>query len=117
MSKSLRLSTIVMNLLLLVVLVAIWVAFAPTMIGGWASYVIVNGNSMEPGFHRGDLVIVRTGSTYSVGDIVIYHNAEVNAFVIHRIIAIEQDHYVFKGDNNPWIDTYRPTRAEIIGKL
>lgn len=117
MSKFLRPSSLIMNLLLLFLLVAIWVAFAPTMIGGWASYVIVNGNSMEPGFHRGDLVIVRTGSISSVGDVVIYHNAEVNAFVIHRIIAIEQDHYVFKGDNNPWIDTYRPTRAELIGKL
>jgi signal peptidase len=117
MSKSFHPSGIIMNILLLVVLIAIWIAFAPTMIGGWTSYVIVNGNSMEPGFHRGDLAIVRTGSMYSVGDIVIYHNAELNAFVIHRIIAIEQEHYVFKGDNNPWIDTYRPTRAELIGKL
>jgi len=106
-----------MNLLLLVALLAIWVAFAPRTIGGWASYVIVNGNSMEPGFHRGDLVIVRAGPAYGLGDIVVYRNGEVSAFVIHRIVGMEQDHYVFKGDNNPWIDTYRPTRAELIGKL
>ena len=117
MRKPLHLSTVVINLTLLIVLAAIWIAFAPTKIGGRASYVVVNGNSMEPGFHRGDLVIVRAASTYSVGDIVTYHNGELNAFVIHRIIAIEQDHYVFKGDNNPWIDTYRPTRDELVGKL
>src|SRR5262249_1687633 len=100
MKKSTQLSSMVMTILLLVLLAAVWIAFAPTMIGGWDSYVIVNGISMEPGFHRGDLVIVRAGSTYGVGDIVIYKNGEMNAFVIHRIIGMEQDHYVFKGDNN-----------------
>src|SRR6266498_1401342 len=117
MRKSLHSSSVITNLMLLIVLTAIWIAFAPTKMGGRASYVVVNGNSMEPGFHRGDLVIVRAVSIYSVGDIVTYHSAELNAFVIHRIIAIEQDHYIFKGDNNSWIDTYRPTRNELIGKL
>jgi len=105
------------NLVLFAGLAAIWIAFAPTMIGGQASYVVVNGNSMEPGFHRGDLVIVRAASIYNVGDVVTYRNAELNAFVIHRIIAIQQDHYIFKGDNNLWIDTYHPIREELIGKL
>src|SRR5215216_2586024 len=117
MRKPLHLSAVLINLVLLIALIAIWIAFAPTLIGGRSSYVVVNGNSMEPGFHRGDLVIVQTASTYNVGDIVTYRNGDLNAFVIHRIIAIEQDHYVFKGDNNSWIDTYRPTHAELIGKL
>src|SRR5215208_7669781 len=117
MRKPLQPSVVIINLLLLASLVAIWVAFAPTLIGGRASYVVVNGNSMEPSFQRGDLVIVQAASIYNVGDIVIYRNAELNAFVIHRIITIEQDHYVFKGDNNSWIDTYRATHDELIGKL
>jgi signal peptidase I len=117
MRKPLSLSVVMINLVWFAALVAIWIAFAPTLIGGRASYVVVNGNSMEPGFHRGDLVIVQAASSYNVGDIVIYRNAELKAFVIHRIIATEQDHYVFKGDNNSWIDTYHPTRAELIGKL
>ena len=117
MRKPLSLSVAMINLVLFAGLAAIWIAFAPTMVGGQSSYVVVNGNSMEPGFHMGDLVIVRAASTYHVGDIVTYRNGELNAFVIHRIIAVEQDHYVFKGDNNSWIDTYRPTRAELIGKL
>ena len=117
MRKPLSLSVVMTNLVLFAALAAIWIAFAPTLIGGRASYVVVNGNSMEPGFHRGDLVIVQAASNYNVGDIVTYRNAELNAFVIHRIITIEQDHYVFKGDNNSWIDTYHPTRPELIGKL
>src|ERR1043165_935939 len=116
MRSSLRLPALVTNLTLLVILTAIWITFAPTMIGGQASYVMVNGISMEPGFHRGDLIILRSTSTYNVGDIATYHDANLNTFVIHRIIAIEGDHYVFKGDNNWWIDNYQPTRAELIGK-
>ena len=117
MRKPLSVSVAMINLVLFAGLAAFWIAFAPTMIGGQASYVVVNGNSMEPGFHRGDLVVVRAASIYNVGDVVTYRNAEINAFVIHRIIAIQQDHYIFKGDNNSWIDTYHPIREELIGKL
>src|SRR5215216_6941816 len=117
MKKSLSLPIVVINFMLFAALVAIWIAFAPTLIGGRASYILVNGNSMEPGFHRGDLVIIQTASIYNVGDIVTYRNGELNAFVIHRIIGIEQDHYIFKGDNNSWIDTYRASHDELIGKL
>jgi len=36
--------------------------------------VIVNGNSMEPLFHKGDLVVLRTANEYIAGDIVAYNN-------------------------------------------
>ncbi len=97
-------------------LVIIWIVFAPAKIGGQASYVMVNGISMEPGYHSGDLVIVRKAATYQVGDVVTYRDAEMGAFVIHRIIGIDQSQYVLKGDNNSWIDAYHPTHAEIAGK-
>ena len=105
------------SLILGVILVALWIAFAPLKIGGQASYVMVIGNSMEPGFHRGDLAIVKPSPAYRVGDIVTYNEPQLRAKVIHRIIAVEQDRYVLKGDNNSWIDPYHPSREEIIGKL
>ena len=112
-----RLPNVVINLMLVFSLTAIWLAFAPTQAGGQASYVMVNGNSMEPGFHLGDLVIVRAAPSYDVGDVVTYRDTEMGVYVIHRVIGIEQDRYILKGDNNSWIDGYRPTRADIIGKL
>ena len=117
MEKNSRLSLVILNLILIVSLVTIWLAFAPTRAGGRAAYVMVNGNSMEPGFHRGDLAIVRKAGIYQVGDVVTYRDARMGAFVIHRIIGVEQDHYILKGDNNSWIDAYHPTQEEIIGKL
>ena len=116
MKRSQRWSSIVFNLILFVGLVVVWIAFAPAKIGGQASYVMVNGISMEPNYHTGDLVIVRKAQTYQVGDVVTYRDAEMGAYVIHRIIGIEQGKFVIKGDNNSWIDAYRPTPDEIVGK-
>ena len=94
-----------------------WMLFAPAQLGGQATYVIISGNSMEPNFHLGDLAIVRQEATYQVGDIVTYQNAELGKNVIHRIIGFEAGHFVIKGDNNAWVDGYRPVQSEIIGKL
>ena len=117
MANSGRLPAIVTNLILVVSLIAIWLAFAPVRLGGKVSYVIVNGISMEPRYHLGDLTIMRKTATYQVGDVVTYHDTEMNAYVIHRIIGLDREQYVLQGDNNSWIDAYRPTNEEIIGKL
>jgi signal peptidase I len=117
MRKSWRSPAIITNLILAVSMAAIWIAFAPAALGGQVSYVMVNGISMEPGYHLGDLTILRKAAAYQVGDVVTYRDAEMQAYVIHRIIGVDQDHFILKGDNNSWIDAYRPTYEEIIGKL
>ncbi len=101
--------------LLVVLLAAAWVSFAPTEVGGPAAYVIVNGNSMEPGYYKGDLVVVRQEARYQVGDIVAYHYPDLGK-VIHRIVAQEGNEFTLKGDHNTWLDGFHPTPADIIGK-
>jgi len=93
------------------------VMLAPIPMGGQATYVIISGNSMEPNFHLGDLAIVHQETTYQIGDIVTYQNAELGKNVIHRIIGLEPGHFILKGDNNSWIDSYHPGGNEIVGKL
>jgi signal peptidase I len=102
---------------MLVMTVTAWVVFAPGQLGGQAVYVIVNGKSMEPEFHFGDLVIARAAPVYQLGDIIVYHSAELNSLVFHRIVSFNLYHYILKGDNNSWIDSYQPTQAELIGKF
>jgi signal peptidase I len=99
----------------LVLFSAIWVAFAPIQFGGQAAYVIVNGNSMEPLYQRGDLVIIRAQPDYQIGDIVTYRHPQIGP-VIHRIIGRDVERFVFKGDHNDFIDPYQPVRADLIGK-
>jgi signal peptidase len=100
---------------LLVLLAVIWANFAPLSLGGQAGYVIVNGNSMEPAYHLGDLVIIRPALVYAVGEVVAYRDAALNRYVIHRIIGENLDRYILKGDHNTWIDSYQPTAGEILG--
>ncbi len=116
MKQSQRSPSIFFNIILFMGLAVVWIAFAPVKVGGQASYVMVNGISMEPNYHTGDLVIVRKARTYQVGDVITYRDAEMGAYVIHRIIAVEQGQFVIKGDNNSWIDAYHPTHEEILGK-
>jgi signal peptidase I len=98
-------------------LAAAWWYFAPTQLGGSTRYVVTHGTSMEPRFHTGDLGIVRPADQYKVGEIVAYWSTMLHTEVLHRIIAIHGDHYVFKGDNNNFIDPIEPTRAELLGRL
>jgi signal peptidase I len=94
-----------------------WLYFAPTNIGGATRYVATSGVSMEPRFHTGDLAIVRPASSYRVGEIVAYHSTLLHTIVLHRIVAIHGNHYVFKGDNNKFLDPINPTRSDLLGTL
>ena len=98
-------------------MIATWLAFAPIQVGGAASYIIIIGNSMEPNFHIGDLVITHQEPNYQIGDAVVYRNQELSSFVFHRIIARLKDRYTLQGDNNSWTDTYEPLGEEVLGRL
>jgi signal peptidase I len=99
-----------------VTLVGLWALFAPTVLGGSVTYVVTDGVSMLPHFHADDLVLLRRESTYHVGEVAGYQNAQLHEVVMHRIIARNGDRYVFKGDNNDFTDTYEPFKSQIVGK-
>jgi signal peptidase I len=115
--KSHRLRSGLITGVLLVAAGAFWLFLAPPKIGGRATYVVTSGISMEPSFHSGDLAIVRPAHHYRVGEIVAYHSSLLHVVVLHRIIAIHGGRYVFKGDNNHFIDPTHPTRSELVGAL
>jgi signal peptidase I len=94
-----------------------WWYFAPTQIDGTTRYVVTGGTSMEPRFHTGDLALVRPADEYKVGEIVAYWSTLLHTVVLHRIYAIQGSTYLFKGDNNDFIDPLHPPRAELLGKL
>ena len=99
-----------------ILVIAVWLIFAPTQFGGDTSYIIVAGTSMLPRFKLGDLVLVKEKPAYTVGDIVAYRHPDIGS-VFHRIVEQEGQHFILQGDNNDFLDSYHPTEAEIIGKL
>jgi signal peptidase I len=94
-----------------------WLVAGPARLGGTTTYVATHGISMEPRFHTGDLALVRPASEYRVGDVVAYRSAVLHSIVLHRVIALDGDRYVFKGDNNDFVDPIHPRRDELIGRL
>lgn len=99
----------------LAALVAAWAFLAPPQLGGPTSYAITSGISMLPHFHAGDLVVLRKQGSYHVGEVAAYHNGQLGVVVMHRIVAVHGNHYVFKGDNNNYADSFEPTKAQIVG--
>jgi signal peptidase len=92
----------------------------PSSLGGRVDYVMVSGTSMQPGMHTGDLVLVRKGSTYEVGDAIAYRipDGQVGegAVVIHRVTGGDgTEGYVTQGDNRDQPDDWHPTDADVLG--
>jgi signal peptidase I len=112
-----RIRKLLSTALALVILGTAWFYLVPTQLGGSATWVVTHGISMEPRFHTGDLAIVRSQSSYHVGEIVAYHNHELHTIVLHRIIGREGDRYLFKGDNNNFVDPEHPLANQLIGAL
>jgi signal peptidase I len=99
------------------VCVAIWLAAGPAQLGGPAHYVMVDGLSMEPTYHQGDLVLTQAKPSYAVGEVVAYLPDIGQRFpVIHRIVATEgEGHYITQGDNRAQPDGWLATDANIYG--
>lgn len=93
----------------------------PARLGGPASFVMVQGVSMNPIYHTGDLVIAHKQSSYAVGDVIAYQvpQGDVGAglTVIHRIVGgSAATGFITKGDANPTPDDWRPMPAQVEGR-
>jgi signal peptidase I len=90
---------------------------APVQAGGLTSFSVVDGISMNPLLHAGDLVVSRAAPAYHVGDVVLYKNQILHREVLHRILKIQGDRFFFKGDNNSFVDPAYATRGQLVGKM
>lgn len=110
--------TFVDRAVFVVVLAGLWLLLGPVQLGGPASYVIVDGTSMEPTYRDGDLVVSRERDQYGVGDVVTYApDVAGQPFpVIHRIVEVAAPgEYVTRGDNRDEVDGWLATDADIVG--
>jgi signal peptidase len=111
----------IVSIVLVVAACVFWAMFLrPQSLGGRAGYVLVSGQSMEPRYHTGDVVLVERQSSYRVGEVIAYHvpkgDPMAGAQVIHRIIGGNGVRgYVVQGDNRTAPDTWRPKDADVVG--
>ena len=99
-----------------VVILGMYFVAGPTSLRGPASYIIVDGKSMEPTYEHGDLVVAYERGTYQAGDIVVYDAPVDSQFnVIHRITERTEDGFITQGDNRDEPDGWIAPDEEIYG--
>jgi len=84
---------------------------------GFRFYIVLT-DSMHPSIPRYSLVITRPAYLGSPvpGDIIVYRiRISREYLVIHRVIGIEGNRYITKGDNRPYRDPWTPGYEDIEG--
>jgi signal peptidase I len=110
----------VLDMMLLgIIVVGVWFLW-PVNFGGSARFIVVEGTSMEPTFHLGDAVVVKTLVNPKVGDIVVFQVPKrepgAGALVVHRLYGIRDDgSFITKGDNRRLPDPFHVRRENILG--
>jgi signal peptidase len=94
-----------------------WAVLAPPELGGSTRYVILEGSSMQPTLHAGDLALVRPVEDARRGDVVLYEHPRLDRHVLHRIVRESSGRFVLRGDNNDFLDDVRPTAGQLEGEL
>lgn len=91
-----------------------WFTLAPRAIGGPLSVVIVDGTSMQPKYHTGDVVILHRQSSYHLGEIAA---VKVDGGqVIHQLVAGNaQDGWHTKGINRKTPDSWTIPNSHVLG--
>ena len=102
--------------------VLIWLLMSATIILGLISGIrpcaVISG-SMEPNLPTWSLCFVNTRASYDsiqTGDIVVFYRRSDHTRIIHRVIQIEADGMVTKGDANPVSDGLSVGRDNLYGK-
>lgn len=81
---------------------------------------VVEGNSMYPTLHDGDVVLLvgAKPSDLKVGDIIVYKSG--GKYIIHKIISIEirngKYYFITQGENNPLPDRPVPEDS-VVGRV
>ena len=77
---------------------------------------------MKPYIEKGDAVIIKkvnSDNKIKVGDIIAYHNKDVNEIIIHRVVKIKKKNnkniYITKGDANKSEDNIDISLKDIKG--
>src|SRR5574344_3165377 len=64
---------------------------------GYSFFIVVKG-SMEPNIKENDIIVVQNNKGFNIGDVITYK--ENDAYITHRIISIDGNNLVTKGDAN-----------------
>lgn len=77
--------------------------------------IVVQGASMQPHLHIGDIIVVDRNAPIDINDVVTARRPD-GSFVTHRVVDFDADDAVIlRGDANPVADPRSLARSDIIG--
>ena len=115
-----RAARVVLDVVLLAATMAAAYALWPASLGGASRIIVVEGHSMEPTHHLGDLLFVRTDAMPDVGDVMVFHipadEPGAGSLVVHRVIGRHEDGTLMtQGDNRTTPDPFRIGPDDVVG--
>ena len=110
MSKIIK---IIIDVILILTILVLIIYFALRIADRIKIYNVETG-SMEDKIHAGDYILLCKKNDYKVGDVITY--TIDGYFVTHRIIEIDGDKVITKGDANN-IEDKEINRNQIVGKM
>ena len=103
----------IINILLVVLIVILSGYFILRLFGIVSIYKVETG-SMEDGIHTGDYILILKKEYYRKGEIITYKVD--NYFITHRIIEINENEIITKGDANN-VEDEAISKKDIVGKV
>lgn len=95
---------IIFSLFLLISLVYLFIIVSPKVFKGFYPFgikvAIVSTGSMEPTLKINDFVVVKKPKQIQINDIISYKEDSSDIEVLHRVIKINDDEIITKGDAN-----------------
>lgn len=111
-----RMLSVLVTIVVLVFAIYLW----PARLGGSTRLVIVSGDSMQPTYDLGDLVVSRDSGTIDLGDVVVFEvptGPAEHMLVIHRVLEIDDDGTITtQGDNRATPDRWPLDRDDVVGE-
>lgn len=109
------------TLLVILIIILLYVCYAKYIrkdpvvkIGGYGILIVLT-NSMEPIIKEKELIMIKESSDYKLNDIVTYCDL-YGTLITHRIVQINEDDFMARGDNNSVIDE-NMNLSQIQGKV
>jgi len=87
----------IINILVILFFIIVILLKFDVSVFGYKCFVVMSG-SMEPAISVDDMIFIKRKNEYDVGDIITYKQNE--NYVTHRIIEIDGNRIITKGDNN-----------------
>ncbi|MBI2121532.1 MAG: signal peptidase I [Candidatus Sungbacteria bacterium] len=106
--------------------IALIIVISAFPIPGMYQFRVVSSGSMEPAIKTGSVVLIKSASSYEIGDVLTFNGNFKNAKgqkvpTTHRIVEMRVERgnpiYITKGDANEEQDTREVLQNQVIGKV